>query len=115
MFVLLRLQKWVEPAVVLLAIALVAVVWGSARGRYRQPSFLLQVAGLVVFAALALAGMALAPDLGRYLVAAGWFAHSIWDLAHLRADAGVACTGAEWCAVVDLLIPVQLVVLPLAL
>ena len=115
LFVLLRLQDRVEPAVVLMAIALAAVLWGAARGRLVQPSFLLQVAGLVAFAAVAVAGFLLAPDVGRYVVAAGWFAHGLWDLAHLRADSGVARTGAEWCAVVDVAIAVQLVVLPLAL
>lgn len=114
-FVLLGFQDRVEPAVALLAVALVAVLWGGVRGRLGQPSFLLQVAGLVAFAALALAGLVLTPDVGRYAVAAGWFAHGLWDLAHLRADAGVARSGAEWCAVVDVLIAVQLVVLPLVL
>ncbi|WP_344485358.1 hypothetical protein [Glycomyces endophyticus] len=50
-----------------------------------------------------------------YAVAAGWFAHGVWDVAHHRADAGVARTGAEWCAVVDLLIAAQLVLMPLLL
>lgn len=115
LYVLLRLQDSVQPAVVLLAVALAAVLWGTACGRLVQPSFLLQVAGLVVFGALAVAGLMAAPELGRYLVAAGWFAHGLWDLAHHRADAGVARSGAEWCAVVDVAIAAQLVVLPLVL
>jgi hypothetical protein len=115
LFVLLGMQDRVEPTAVLMAIGLAAVLWGAVRGRLVQPSFLLQVAGLVAFAALAVAGILLAPDVGRYVVAAGWFAHGLWDLAHLRADSGVARSGAEWCAVVDVLIAVQLVVLPLAL
>ncbi|GAA5174906.1 hypothetical protein GCM10023321_79760 [Pseudonocardia eucalypti] len=113
LFVLLRMQERVEPVLVLLAISLTGVLWGSVRGRLAHPSFLLQIAGLVVFAALAVAGLASAPDLGRYLVAAGWFAHGLWDIAHYRADAGVARTGAEWCAVVDIVIAAQLVLLPL--
>ena len=115
LFVLLRMQDRVEPPTVLMAIGLAAVLWGAARGRLVQPSFLLQVAGLVAFGALAVAGFLLAPGVGRYVVAAGWFAHGLWDLAHLRADAGVARSGAEWCAMVDVLIAVQLVVLPLVL
>jgi hypothetical protein len=115
-FVLLRFQDRVDPAVAVLAVGLVAVLWGAIRGRAGQPSFLLQVAGLVAYAALALAGVVLAPDdVGRYVVAAGWFAHGLWDLAHLRADAGVARSGAEWCAVVDIAVAAQLVVLPLVL
>lgn len=115
LYSLLRLQERVEPVVVLLAVSLAAVLWGTACGRLVQPSFLLQVAGLVVFGALAVAGLMAAPELGRYLVAAGWFAHGFWDLAHHRADAGVARSGAEWCAVVDVVIAAQLVVLPLVL
>jgi hypothetical protein len=68
-----------------------------------------------VFGALAVAGLLAAPELGRYLVAAGWFAHGLWDLAHHRADSGVARSGAEWCAVIDIVIAAQLVVLPLVL
>jgi hypothetical protein len=94
LYSLLRLQEQVEPAIVLLAVSLAAVLWGTACGRLAQPSFLLQVAGLVVFGALAVAGLMAAPELGRYLVAAGWFAHGLWDLAHHRADAGVARSGA---------------------
>ena len=48
-FVLLRMQERVEPAVVLLATALVAVLWGAVRGGLGRPSFLLQVSGLVAY------------------------------------------------------------------
>jgi len=114
-FVLLRMQDRVEPAVVLLATALVAVLWGAMRGGLGRPSFLLQVSGLVAYGGLALAGLVLAPEVGRYVVAAGWFGHGLWDLAHARADAGVSRSGAEWCGVVDVLIGVQLAVVPLVL
>lgn len=118
LFVLLQLQDRVDPAVVLAGIALAGVLWGTARGRLAQPSFLLQVAGLVAFGALASTGLLLAPDAGtvelaRYVVAAGWLAHGIWDFAHHRADAGVGRTGAEWCGVVDVLVAAQLVLVPL--
>jgi hypothetical protein len=58
---------------------------------------------------VALAGLAVDPDLGRHLVAAGWFLHGVWDLVHLRADKVVARSYAEWCGVVDVLIAAQLV------
>ena len=114
-FVLLRMQDRVEPAVVLLAIALVAVLgvpYGEGSGGRRSSS---QVSGLVAYGGLALAGLVLAPEVGRYVVAAGWFGHGLWDLAHARADAGVSRTGAEWCGVVDVLVGVQLAVVPLVL
>ena len=111
---LLQLQDRVEPALGVLAVGLAAAVWGALGGRLAQPSFLLQVTGLVAWAALVLAGLTLAGDVARYVVAAGWFAHGLWDLVHLRADATVARSAAEWCAVVDLLVPAALL-LPLVL
>jgi hypothetical protein len=45
-----------------------------------------------------------------WLVAAGWLTHAAWDVVHLRRDAVIARSFAEWCAVVDVLVAVQLVV-----
>jgi hypothetical protein len=45
---------------------------------------------MVVFAAIALAAVSVDPDLGLYLVAAGWAGHALWDFAHLLADKVVA-------------------------
>ena len=96
-----------------MAIALAAVLWGaSARTTPSSHRSYSRSPGSWRFAAVAVAGLILAPDVGRYVVAAGWFAHGLWDLAQLRADSGVARSGAEWCAVVDVLVAVQLVVLP---
>jgi hypothetical protein len=113
LLVALRNQDRVEPSVALLAVALGAVVWGTAHGRQRQGLFLVQVAGMVAFGAVAVGGTAIDADLGRYLVAAGWFAHGLWDFAHLRADVVVTRSFAEWCCVVDVLIAAQLVLVPL--
>jgi hypothetical protein len=63
---------------------------------------------MVGFGALALVGLILDPDLGRYLVAAGWFLHGVWDFVHLRADKVVARSYAEWCGVLDVLIAAEL-------
>jgi hypothetical protein len=70
-----------------------------------------QAAGVVVFGALAVAGLAVDPEVGRWLVAAGWFCHGLWDLAHLtleRLKGVVAPSFAEWCAVVDVLVGAEL-------
>ena len=67
-----------------------------------------------MFGALALTGLVLDPDVGRYLVAAGWFLHGVWDFAHLRMrrlDGVVAPTFAEWCGVVDVVVAVELLFL----
>ncbi len=71
--------------------------------------FTVQAIGMAGFAALALTGLAVDPDLGRYLVAAGWFLHGVWDFVHLKLDTVVARSYAEWCGVFDVLIAAQLV------
>lgn len=113
LFVLLRLQDRVEPAVVVLAAALAATIWGVGHGRHREPDFRLQLAGMVGFAAVAVAGLAVHPELGRYLVAAGMLAHGVWDLAHLAADRTVSRSYAEWCGALDVTVAVGLVLVPL--
>jgi hypothetical protein len=44
-----------------------------------------------------------APDLGRYVLAAGWFGHCLWDIAHHVAKRVVPRWYAEYCAVADVL------------
>lgn len=109
----LRLQDWVEPMVVVLGAALAFVLWGAARGRLRRPgALMLETAGMVGFTAIALAALSVDLDIGRYIVAAGWLGHAVWDAVHLRADKVVARSFAEWCAVFDLLRAVGVLVLP---
>jgi hypothetical protein len=109
----LRFQDQVEPAVVALALGLAVAVWGVAHGRHRDHDFRLQVAGMAGFAALALAGLAVDPDLGRYLVAAGWLAHGAWDFVHLAKDRVVSRSYAQWCGTLDVMVGVGLIVAPL--
>jgi len=113
LFVLLRILDVVEPAVVILAAALGATVWGAAHGRHRDPDFRLQLAGMVGFAAVAVVALLIHPDLGRYLVAAGMLAHGIWDVVHLVEGRTVARSYAEWCAALDVTPAAGLVVVPL--
>lgn len=102
--------------VVLLALALAATVWGGTHGRFGDGSyFTVQVVGMVAFGVVALLAMAVDPTASRYLVAAGWFAHGVWDFVHLWRGRVVARSYAEWCGVVDILVATQLVVLPLVL
>ncbi|WP_151476272.1 hypothetical protein [Streptomyces albicerus] len=110
--VALRMQDAVAPSTVFVALALVLLVWGAVRGTPHGPAtFGVQAAGAVVFGALALVGLAVDPDLGRYLVAAGWFFHGVWDFVHLKLDKVVARSFAEWCGVVDVLVAVELLFL----
>src|SRR5688500_2453322 len=101
-FAALRLQDWVDPVVALSVAALALVLWGAVRGQLRRRGALVvEAAGMVGFTAIALAAVSVDPDLGRYIVAAGWFGHAAWDFAHFRADKVVSRSFAEWCAVFD--------------
>ena len=110
----LRLQDWVDPIIVILAAAMGLVLWGAAAGRFKRSSALtIETAGMVLFTTFALVALSLGPEIGRYVVAAGWLGHAAWDAAHLRADTVVARSFAEWCAVYDVLRAIGIVVLPL--
>lgn len=107
--VALRQQDVVSPAVPLVVLALGLLLWGEVQGYMRKPGQLrMQALGMVGFGAIVLVGLAADPDLGRYILAAGWFGHGLWDFAHLRADTVVSRSFAEWCAVIDILIAIQL-------
>ncbi|MEV4220040.1 hypothetical protein [Nonomuraea sp. NPDC049725] len=108
----LRALDVIQPAAVITAIALVVLVWGAVDGQLRRDgTFQVQALGMLVFGGLALAGLAVDPDLGRYLVAAGWLFHGVWDFVHLKMDKVVARSFAEWCGVVDVAIAAQLVLM----
>jgi hypothetical protein len=109
-FVALRALEVVAPSAVFVTVALLVLVWGGVRGQlHRSGMFRVQALGMVGFGGLALVGLAVDPDLGRYLVAAGWFLHGIWDFVHLKADKVVVRSYAEWCGVLDVLIAAELV------
>jgi hypothetical protein len=107
----LRLQDLVDPLAVLIVAALALLLWGAVRGR--RGALLVEAAGMVGFTAVALAAVSVDPNLGRFVVAAGWFGHAAWDFAHLRADRVVSRTFAEWCAVFDVLRAAGILLLPM--
>nr|WSY49034.1 hypothetical protein OG999_01990 [Streptomyces sp. NBC_00886] len=108
----LQLQDRVSQPVVLVALSLALLVWGAIRGTpYGRAVFGAQAVGALVFGALALVGLAVDADLGRYLVAAGWFFHGVWDFVHVKLDKVVSRSFAEWCGVVDVLVAVDLLFL----
>jgi hypothetical protein len=98
---LLRLQDQLAPSTVLLTAAAGLVLWAALRGRLRTDAVKLETAGMLLFGGIAIAAMAVDPEVGLYLVAAGWLGHAVWDIAHLRADTVVSRSFAEWCAVFD--------------
>jgi hypothetical protein len=108
----LRAFDVIAPSIVLSAVALIVLIWGAVDGQLqRSGDFRVQALGTVGFGALALAGLVIDPDLGRYVVAAGWFLHGVWDFVYLKLDRVVARSYAEWCGVVDILIAAELVFL----
>jgi hypothetical protein len=110
----LRLQDWIDPLVVLVAAALLLVLWGALRGRlHRRGELAVEAAGMGGFTAISLAALSVDPDLGRYIVAAGWVGHAAWDFAHLKADKVVSRSFAEWRAVFDVLRAVGILLLPM--
>ncbi|MGS2647043.1 hypothetical protein [Streptosporangium sp. LJ11] len=112
LYMVLRALDVVAVPVVFAALALAVMVWGGVAGDLRRSgAFRAQALGMIGFGALALAALVTEPDLGRYLVAAGWFLHGLWDFVHLRRKAVVSRSYAEWCGVFDILLAAQLVFL----
>ncbi|GAA4199149.1 hypothetical protein GCM10022252_50490 [Streptosporangium oxazolinicum] len=112
LYVVLRALDVVAAPAVVAAVALAVMVWGAVSGDLRRSGALREQAlGMIGFGSLALTVLVAEPDLGRYLVAAGWFLHGFWDFVHLRRNAVISRSYAEWCGVVDILVAVWLVFL----
>ncbi|WP_084258275.1 hypothetical protein [Microtetraspora malaysiensis] len=99
-------------AVVLGPAALVIAVIGLVRGQLRRPGLCaLQAPAMLVFGAVVLAAVHAGWALGSAVMAAALIAHGIWDIFHLRANRIVSRSMAEWCAILDLLLGVGILVL----
>ncbi|MFE0590712.1 hypothetical protein [Micromonospora echinospora] len=78
------------------------LVIGAYRGRLGDRRMLaVQVAGMLAWVGLAAVAATAAEPLATWLVAAGWLAHSAWDVVHHRLNRVVPRGYAEWCAVFD--------------
>lgn len=108
-YLALGLQDAVDPTVVVVAVAAAVTLTGLLRPSGRG-ELLLQAGGMVLFTAIAVVGLAATPEVARYLIAAGWLAHGVWDLVHLRRDAVVSRSYAQWCGVVDIVMAVELLI-----
>jgi hypothetical protein len=112
-FVVLRsFNSGIAPSLVLLAAAPGFLALGVARGQVRRPGGLpLQAAGVLIFGAIALVALYTDPYLGAYLVAFALLGHGVWDVVHFRLNRVVARSYAEFCAVVDLLLGVAILLM----
>ncbi|MEH0936424.1 hypothetical protein [Micromonospora psammae] len=104
---LVTFDSWFAPVVLppwsLLVLPGGYLLIGTVRRQWRDRGALaVQLAGLAGWSALA--GVAALADDGpaRWLVAAGWLGHAVWDVAHHRAGRVVPRGYAEWCAVFDI-------------
>ena len=108
-YLALRQQDAVDPTIVIVAVAAAVTAVGLLRRDGRR-ELLLQAAGMVAFTGIAVLGLTLAPDVARYVLAAGWLAHGVWDLVHLRRHAVVSDSYAQWCGVVDIVMAAELLI-----
>jgi hypothetical protein len=101
-------QIWVSAWCVLLA-AVIYLTWGTARGDLGDRRLLTaQTAAVLGFGAVAMAAVAVDPDAARYVLAAGWLAHTTQDVVHHRLGRVVPRWYAETCLVADLTIATAL-------
>jgi hypothetical protein len=107
-----RLDLSVDLSAVFLVSALIFLVLGVARGQLRNPGGLpLQTAGMLIFSAIGLLALYVTPTLGAYLLAGALIGHAAWDTVHFRLNRVVARSYAEFCAVVDLLLGVAILLM----
>ncbi len=96
-----------QLSVVTLLMAAAYLPIGAFRGQLGNSRVLaLETAGVLVFAALALAALVADGRLAQYLLAAAWLGHGVWDFAHHRADKVVPRWYAEICGILDVLVAV---------
>lgn len=97
----------VDETTLLLGAAAVAVIVGAIR---RPRDLRVQVAAGTAFVVIALVASTLNPTIGGALIAAGLFGHAGWDVYHHHTDKVVVRSYAEWCAVLDSVLGVAVVV-----
>jgi hypothetical protein len=100
---------------VMLALAALLAVYGVLRGALRPPWGLpLQAAAILVLAAAALAALEVNQTAAGLLVAGGLVIHGAWDTYHHRVDHVVTRSYAEFCAVLDFVLAVIVLVVTFA-
>ena len=93
---------------VLIGASVLLAGYGLLRGAAR--GLPLQAVAMAGFGGAAALALAVSPDLGAYLVAAGLLGHAAWDVHHNRTGRVVARSLAEFCVVLDTLLAAAIVV-----
>lgn len=87
---------------------------GMIRRQLRGRSVIaVQATAFFGFVGLALVALLVDPEVGRYLLIAGWLGHAVWDFMHHRADLIVPRWLSEFCALIDVLTAMSLILAPL--
>jgi hypothetical protein len=100
----------------MIGIAAVLLVYALIQRASRPPwgGALLQAAALAVFAAAAIAAVHTDATWAALLVGAGLLGHTAWDVYHLRSQRVVARSMALFCAVLDTVLAVVVLVVAFA-
>jgi hypothetical protein len=91
------------------AVLVVGVVGRLWRGGGRPATG--QIVGAVGFGAASVLALYVAPALGGFVVGAGLIGHAVWDIVHHHRDIVVVRSLSEFCAVLDVLLGVAVIVL----
>jgi hypothetical protein len=98
----------------LLVLATTAIVLGAVQGTWgRRDLYRWQPWAAVLFLGLAVLALALAPEVGRIVVAVALVGHGLWDVVHWRRHEVVSRSLAEWCAGLDLTLGIGVLPTPL--
>lgn len=102
------------PVLAMLILPLGYLTIGAVRRTLRpRPVLMAQLGALLGYLLLLGAAVLAGPERGQYLVGLGWILHAGWDFWHHRRNLVVPRPFAEWCAVVDLVIGVSVILLAL--
>jgi hypothetical protein len=103
----------VEPVLGMTAASTVVLVAGLIRRLLRGGDVPAtgQIVGALGFGTAAVLALYVAPSLGGFVVGFGLVGHAVWDVFHHRLDIVVVRLLSEFCAVLDVLVGVAVIVL----
>ena len=100
---------WLSLALIGLG-SVILVVVGAVRGAWKRPANARQLGAIVVFSAAALVAATTSEPLAVVVAVVGLLAHAAWDIWHHVRGAVVARPYAEFCAALDIVLAIAVVV-----